>query len=391
MHIIKKHIPILVIIIMIATIGLVFWKTYNKGDTINPTTLNTSDVESELKDYTFKQHDNITFDCTTDNITIGEVYDTVDVTIFSDGINMSDEAFERDANELFDNLYANDENHICPKPEYDEEDKCYCYSDDDFLFDYYKTGSTLWVDYREIGDDGREYDLDYQNIVKRIKADKLDPEESYNVGGEEYSLKDAVNFTDKRLDELSKYLHVYSPILTDIAVAYIPEKDQYLYLLRYSTTIDGKPTDDSGFLDDEEDTFLRGNYLNVELRSRDRVSLIDNTANFHIDKRGNIAEIIPLSQAEEIASNTLAPESKYVCTNCRLKYVCIIKGSDYDKCTATYKPMWVFTLEEEQSKEYDFRGDNFGKNNLYIDAVTGDAFIFDYNQNLIIREVDSYK
>ena len=68
----------------------------------------------------------------------------------------------------------------------------------------------------------------------------------------------------------------------------------------------------------------------------------------------------------------------------------MIKGSDSAKSTAVYKPMWVFALEEEQTKEYDFRGDNFGKNNLYIDAVTGDAFIFDYIQNLIIREVDKY-
>ncbi|MBR6337630.1 MAG: hypothetical protein IKR76_07860, partial [Ruminococcus sp.] len=54
-------------------------------------TVDASQAADELKDYTFKQHDNLTFACKPDNIIIGEVYDKVDVTILTDGITISDE------------------------------------------------------------------------------------------------------------------------------------------------------------------------------------------------------------------------------------------------------------------------------------------------------------
>ncbi|MBR6336737.1 MAG: hypothetical protein IKR76_03295 [Ruminococcus sp.] len=378
---------VLLAAVVLFGVGFIAYKLLSHDENVSPEAVPVQEAADELKDYTFKQHDNLTFACKPDNIVIGEVYDKVDVTILTNGITISDEEYKKDACELFDLLKSSD-TPDSSKVEYDAESDDYCYSDDDMLFDYFNTGSTLWVDYREMSDDGREYDPGYSDVVKRIKADDIDPDESYNVGGESYSLNDAKSFTDKKIEELSKYIHVYSPVLSDIAVIYIPEKDEYCYLLRYSTTIDGVPTNDSGLIDSDEKESLRGNYLNVEIRHKDKISVLDNFANFHIDRRGAVTDIIPLSQAEDIAAEVLAPKSEYICTDCRLKYVCMIKGSDSAKSTAVYKPMWVFTLEEEQTKEYDFRGDNFGKNNLYIDAVTGDVFIYQFIPNAVIRQDD---
>ena len=50
--------------------------------------------------------------------------------------------------------------------------------------------------------------------------------------------------------------------------------------------------------------------------------------------------------------------------------------------------MWVFTLKEENSEKYSYSSNNFDKMNFYIDAATGDYYLYQYATDFVIKNGD---
>ncbi|MBR6338138.1 MAG: hypothetical protein IKR76_10485, partial [Ruminococcus sp.] len=66
---------VLLAAVVLSAAGFIAYRLLSKNESITPEAVPVQEAADELKDYTFKQHDNLTFACKPDNIVIGEVYD----------------------------------------------------------------------------------------------------------------------------------------------------------------------------------------------------------------------------------------------------------------------------------------------------------------------------
>ena len=211
-------------------------------------------------------------------------------------------------------------------------------------------------------------------IIKRLRPDEITDEYVYDLSGEQYALKDAVSFTDGVIEKLTdKFFNGHTPMLANIAIVFFPETNEYSYILRYYHSIDGLFFDDVSDANPDLD-YLYGCYLDVEIRSKEKIFNISNYSYQQISDKKELSKMIPLSEAEKTLADVLAYKAEYTITECELKYVCI---TYMENNNPQYRPMWAFTLKEKNSERYVYAGENFDKIGFYIDAVTGDYYYVD--------------
>ena len=253
-------------------------------------------------------------------------------------------------------------------------------SENEMVFDYFYSNSFMINDLRGIGNLS---DNENGRIIKRLFPEQITEDMIYTVGGEEYSLKEAVKFGNEKINSITKdYLFRETPHLARIAVAQFPTTNEHSYILRYYHTIDGLVLDDINNVNPDNE-YLNGTYLDIEIRQKDRLFFVGNRGFCQLNRGTKADKIIPISNAEKLAASIIAENSEYTVTECELKYVRVIKSKSNEQ---EFKPMWVFTLEEENADEYKFRTDNFDRMNLYIDAISGEYFIYNYGSPLLITQ-----
>ena len=143
--------------------------------------------------------------------------------------------------------------------------------------------------------------------------------------------------------------------------------------LRFEHMFFGLPVNDSGFdLVDDKSPFAHAPYLEVKILGKGYLGKINNSHYDLIDKKEKADKLLPLSEAEKLASEKLAKNIKGTVTAAELKYVCVTNQSEE---THTYRPMWCFTLDEY---EPDLRTmDLFPQRTVFVDAVSSDVYYSD--------------
>lgn len=323
----------------------------------------------ELHNYAFSEHNTLSFDCTPHNTEIDKLYE-IEITPYSEQLTEDDngrkktlELCERFLGKNVDADGFNDTN-------------MYTYYDGEEVAGEYFNVGTFWVRDKRVPDDFG----DELSIVKSIKASDDYSNEQYKVGGEIYSISDAVNFSEKVIDEYKDYLHSDETLkLTDIAVISGGGFDEYNYILHYTHMIDGVAVSDNGFFDIDTDEFMKPAYFEIHLMGKDKVFQIRNNYYYEIRNKNSVDKIIPLSSAEKLMADSIAQNLHYNVTECELKYVCI---TNYTDEKAYYKPMWAFTIDEYGENGADYFCERCG----YVDAQTGDVYLCDAKEHLLTKQ-----
>ena len=93
--------------------------------------------------------------------------------------------------------------------------------------------------------------------------------------------------------------------------------------------------------------------------------------------------VYPLSSAEQMVSDKLAPLKKYTVTEVSLRNVCISPTGSTENI---YRPMWVFVLEDKGVKFYNERQAVVA----FVDLKTGDFYAYDTSQYMSLKELESH-
>ena len=344
-----------------------------------------SQINEELKNYSFSNYNNLTFDCVVKNTTFDNVYSSVEITPYQISSDKNEyEKLKKKAADLINDVTNTDINakYFDDDIIYREADFDHCiYDSGDIYADYYADGSFILNDMRKQNVSIENELSQQETIIKRFKATDDISSYSINIGGEDYNLSDAVKYADGFIaDKLKNYLNKGdTPVLSDIAVINSNDFGGNAFVLRYSHTIDGIYVDDS-FMSDLENDFLRGSYLQIVICKKDHISMIQNMYYYSVLGSDAIDAIIPLTKSVELLSQALAPYTKYTVTECELKYVCI---TNYKDNKIYMHPMWTFVIDERSSDEYEPGDDYFGKSTAYIDALTGEHYMFIPGQGLV--------
>lgn len=390
----KKIILALSGIVIISAVAFTGYKLLHKTEYVNPDAVPTEQALEELKGYRFGTYDNIRFDCEVSEA--GKVYERLDVPSLKD-IDKELETMQAEGADML-KLFSDfdiDKSQLKEDEELSYQrlnnpDKVYSvqYSkDNEWVVSYYYSGAFAMTDMRgeaePMGEEGAA-------IVKRFRPSEITEDITYKVGGEYYTLKDAIAFTDSRLSQIKdKYLGGNMPVLGAAAVVHSPEADEYSYILKYYATYEGVCFDDCGSASPYED-YLAGRSFLFEIRHRDKFFIAHTTSSDVIDKK-EAKNIIPLSEAEKLAAEVLAAKADITVTECGLKYVCI---THYDTEERSCTPMWVFTIEgggeikRGDEDSYRYATDPFEKNTFYVDAITGDYYLYQYHSNWIFKNGD---
>ena len=369
------------------------YKLLHKNDEISPDAVPVHQALDELKDYKFGDYDNLHFDCQVKMTEPDKIYESVDIISVSENTKTNEQLKEQGSELL--NLVTG--RSVLPDDLKNGEEKTYgnengekpynvnLIKDNELIFDYFYNNSFLLTDLSAINDVENASGTDNTQIIKRLRPDEITDDIVYDLSGEKYALKDAVSFTDGVIEKLKdKYFNGSRPQLANIAIVYFTETNEYSYILRYYHIIDGLFLDDISIANPNYD-YLYGCYLDVEIRSKDKIFNISNYGYQQISDKKELSKIIPLSEAEKMAAEILADKAEYTVTECELKYVCI---TNVDNSNSQYKPMWVFTLKEENSEKYSYSSNNFDKMNFYIDAATGDYYLYQYATDFVIKNGD---
>ena len=380
----KKTVKAIMIIIVIAFIILIgYMLIKHKNTEIN--TAFVKEISSQLKNYKFGEYDNLKFDCEVKNTTFDNVYSSVEITPYQISSDKNEyEKLKKKAADLINDVTNTDINakYFDDDIIYREADFDHCiYDSGDIYADYYADGSFILNDMRKQNVSIENELSQQETIIKRFKATDDISSYSINIGGEDYNLSNAVKYADSFIaDKLENYLNNGdTPVLSDIAVINSNDFGGNAFVLRYSHTIDGIYVDDS-FMSDLENDFLRGTYLQIVICKKDHISMIQNMYYYSVLGSDAIDAIIPLTKSVELLSQALAPNTKYTVTECELKYVCI---TNYKDNNIYMHPMWTFVIDERSSDEYEPGDDYFGKTTAYIDALTGEHFMFIPGQGLV--------
>ena len=377
----KKAVIIIFIILLITAVVIIGYQLLtDKKAEID--TEATKEISSQLKDHKFGEYDNLKFECEVRNTDFDIIYEEIEVgwtgeddTLTADElkekvINMGKALYDEEISNA-DVLYDKD-NGVEAYGRYEKNDTLihYYYND---TFNAKKIDNSITIS-EPFSSDEEENERIRPKVIKRFKPDDDYENEVYDINGQNYALKDAVEFANKKLAEsISQFLYS-KPVLTDIGVVYFPQRNSYAYLLKYSHLIDGILVDDVWNPDIDND-FFRGSALNIEIYEKDQFSIVSNLCYFKILSKTPAKEIIPLSDAEKLAAEAIAPNTAYTVTGCELKYVCITHQKP-DK--TVFKPMWVFVIDEyKDNDEYQSGMDAFPKMQLYIDALTGKSMIYE--------------
>ena len=349
---------------------------------------NAEEITAELKNYKFGEYDNLKFDCEVKNTDFDTVYEEIEVDWTGNNDTLTPDELKKKVADFGKKVYGVDiqngeilydkDNGVEAYGRYEKNDTLihYYYND---TFNAQKIDNSIDIS-EPFSSDEEENERIRPKVIKRFKPDDDYENEVYDINGQEYALKDAVEFANKKVaEDISQFLYE-KPVLTDIGVVYFPHRNSYAYLLKYSHLIDGVLVDDVWNPDIDND-FFRGSALNIEIYEKDRLSIVSNLCYFKILSKTPAKEIIPLSDAEKLAAEAIAPYTAYKVTGCELKYVCITH-QEPDK--PVFKPMWVFVIDEyKNNDEYLCGNNNFAKMQLYIDAVSGESMIYENHYGLV--------
>lgn len=229
-----------------------------------------------------------------------------------------------------------------------------------------------------------------------LAGDDLSP--SYNVGGEEYSVAEAVAYVESFWTEnLRGYTFTEDAHVNYVAV-FEKEDGTCNYVVLMSKYIEGVPTENytsnsyaGGYGNGRTNGGFRTFQILVEMDAPGHIYLYrDLGSYFVVDGLEPIDELMTAEDALQRAEDVLAQYMSYTVKEQTLLYGVLLsseQAEDIIDIQVTAKPYWCLVLEWGEEAGYDF--DNYLPNtSLLIDAQTGTAYLVDslYSTDMQISE-----
>ena len=144
--------------------------------------------------------------------------------------------------------------------------------------------------------------------------------------------------------------------------------------LHYAEQYLGLTLDDGGFIDGEsKEQQLLNPYFEILFIGDDKPVWFNKTYSLSIEKAEKVEKLIPLSEAEKLLTEKLAPTMKADVTEAELRYCSVFRIEDERRIC---RPMWCFVLKEySEGRQAAFTP--FPKATAYIDAVDGTLYYCD--------------
>ncbi len=201
-----------------------------------------------------------------------------------------------------------------------------------------------------------------------IGKDSLD--DKYVLNGENYSIKEAVDYAEGfAKDKLMPFLVNDSGLKAESACAFKVDEQNYWIYVQLTHYIEGCPVSTSGSVINDG-PYMRPQQLVITIDGRDQICHIENNYYANIIKKEKIDKIVTLASALKHLEKELAPGSNYSISNISLCYCARI--NDIGSKEFEYRPMWCFTVS-------DFASDNIDINprkTIYVDAQNGEVSCF---------------
>ena len=378
---------ILSTIVCIGMISTIFSSCNKDNSSLN----DLSHIKSELTDYDFSSYDNLTFDCKPESIDTDDIYI---ITMKKKQWKSSDESTKKDLKRYVDSIYSTDVDTDKMRFSFDLTDQelesgeidsnierfnVSAVYDDVITADLYASSNTFSVnDFHEYSYGGDSF----PTLKAVYQPNDLPKDEFDMLDGSKLTIEESIK-------EANEYIKKIEPLFnegTSYRLKKVLVENYYdrgaVIDLRFEHIFFGLSVNDSGFdLVDDKAPFVHAPYIEVKLLGKNYLGKLNNSHYDMIDKKEKVDKLLPLSQAEKLASEKLAKNIKGTVTSAELKYVCVTNQSED---THIYRPMWCFTLDEY---EPDFRTMTlFPQRSVFVDAVDSKVYYSDGKSMIFAEE-----
>ena len=365
----KRIIICIAAVLLIAAIIviIVLWKS----EDIKHVSIN--EAEAELKDFSFKHYDNLTFECNPHQ------FDTQELAVYK--IESPDEYKDNDDKE-------NNINHLCEKEkelfgysvdktkitssvpgelEYYMQDEAYCvvYPSHTFSFINGK-------EYDRLLRDSGNNDTD-MNTYTDLREDA---NKTLKVNGKDFDMKKAAEYAKESFDKnFADLFNDDEQILPADAIGVKGSNGELTYVVvRLLHTLNGIGVNENGYDTSYlPDVYVKPSYMLAIMTADNEIISYTNSYYYNILDKKTVKDIIPLSTATDILSNSLAENLKYKVKDVRLKYTTVMNGKssqNKDNQQTEMRPMWSFVFEYSSGNSSIFANSI----TAYVDAIDGTAY-----------------
>lgn len=203
---------------------------------------------------------------------------------------------------------------------------------------------------------------------------------TYDIAGEQYSVKDAIAYCEKYLEEIN--YENYCPETFELKPSYVvvyrtkgpePEpsedaKETYYYAIYFDMYLYGIPLNDSGTINEEK--FFSSCKFMMQIDKKDNVGCIQRTAQIDPQRVTELkGKFITLESCLENASEWLSKGYEYEVKEIGMRY-CSILEIGFKQRTA--RPYWRIVLDESFGTE----ATPVVSTCVYVDVQTGDMYWF---------------
>ena len=334
--------------------------------------ISVDEAKTELKDFSFKQYDNLTFDRAPKQFDSNELY------IYQ--IKAPDEYEDKDDKEKhIDYLCKKEEelfghkvdrtkitSAIPSELEYFVQDESYCviYPSHTFIF---INGTVYDKMLRET--ENNETDMSTYNDLEQDNK-------TLKVKGKDFDVKKAAEYAKTSISEHFSDIMNDNEIIQPVDAIGIKGKDGEIsyVVVRLVHCLDGIGVNENGYAEPYlPDVYIKPSYMLVTMTADDEIARYDNSYYYSITDKRKVKSIIPLSTATDILSNSLAKNLKYSVKDVSLKYTTVMNGKsgkgDDDQQTEM-RPMWSFVFEYSSGHSSMF----VNSITAYVDAVDGTTY-----------------
>ncbi len=194
---------------------------------------------------------------------------------------------------------------------------------------------------------------------------------SYNVGGEEYLLTDALNFVTDEFNTKYKSFCPGCDGITPYGIYVFSTTDtgESYYVIAFELIYKGTPLMKEGYVEDLFNEGIFGFVCEFQIQKPNDCSSFTIYPPYPTEER-EIKEIITLESALEHLEINLAPNSNYEISEISLKYCRYFENTN--ATTMSTSPYWCFTVQTGGSE----RGYYSPRKVIYVDAQSGDIYCY---------------
>lgn len=342
-------------------------------------------VKEELNDYTFGEHDNLTFNCEVPSITASEVYTITMNKAVSDKTSEEDKLKLSNAVNSVYGIEVPTEKIQELQTQGDEgspDPVRLRFEIDGYGGEVYNGQSTFML-WRPLPS-SEAIDLNFKD-AQRYTATNY-PKEAFKMAdGSTLTVDKAIEQAKGYIDKLADckmFDENESQKLTNIMVA--DTESGKVIVLHYRQIRYDIEVDDGGALTFEPGAdLMRNPFFEILFAGNDFPFNIRNMYSDGVNSKKAV-DIIPLSAAEKILSSSLAPEVSYIVYDAALRYCCVYQQQDENR---EYRSMWCFVLSDQCKGENSNWSQYFPRITAYVDAVNGDFYYCD-SQKYVLEKLN---